>query len=107
MSRRFDPHSHLDSFLPQLTVKPFGFSIAVHQPLLATFPNLRVCPGDLLYAWVIITTYNEHLPGGAVARTGLRMMPTFPPLPLSFRTADFFRYGWKAGVSGSAFPRVA
>jgi hypothetical protein len=35
------------------------------------------------------------------------MMPTFPPLPLSFRTADSPRYGWKAGLSGRAFPRVA
>jgi hypothetical protein len=43
------------SFLLQLTVEPFGFSIAVHQPLLATFHSLRVC--DLPYAWVIVTTY--------------------------------------------------
>jgi len=43
-------------------------------------------------------------PGGAVARTGLRMMPTFPPLPLKFRRADFLRYGFKAGLSDGAFP---
>jgi hypothetical protein len=30
------------------------------------------------------------------ARTGLRMMPTC--------TAGFPRYGWKAGLSGGAFP---
>jgi hypothetical protein len=35
------------------------------------------------------------------------MMPTFPPPPLSFRTAGFPQYGWKVGLSGSAFPRVA
>ncbi len=35
------------------------------------------------------------------------MMPTFPPPPLSFRTAGFPQYGWKAGCSGSAFPRAA
>jgi hypothetical protein len=35
------------------------------------------------------------------------MMPTFPPPPLSFRTAGFPQYGWKAGLSGSAFPRAA
>ena len=40
-------------------------------------------------------------PGGAVARTGLRMMPTFPLLPLKFRRADFLRYGFKAGLSDS------
>ena len=39
-----------------------------------------------------------------MARTGLRMMPTFPPLPLKFRRADFLRYGFKAGLSDGAFP---
>ena len=34
-------------------------------------------------------------------------MPTFPRSPLSFRTAGFPQYGWKAGLSSSAFPRVA
>ena len=38
--------------------------------------------------------------------SGLRMMPTFPPPPLSFRTAGFPQYGWKVGLSGSAFPHV-
>jgi hypothetical protein len=32
-----------------------------------------------------------------MARTGLRMMPTFPSSPLKFRTAGFPRYGFKAG----------
>jgi hypothetical protein len=31
--------------------------------------------------------------GRTVARSGLRMMPTFPPSPLSFRTAGFPQYG--------------
>jgi hypothetical protein len=39
--------------------------------------------------------------------SGLRMMPTFPPPPLSFRTAGFPQYGWKVGLSSSAFPHVA
>jgi hypothetical protein len=43
-------------------------------------------------------------PGRAMARTGLRMMPTFPSLPLKFRKAGFPRYGFKAGRSGRAFP---
>ena len=34
------------------------------------------------------------------------MMPTFPRSPLSFRTAGFPRYGWKAGMSGGAFPAI-
>src|SRR3982751_4696418 len=42
--------------------------------------------------------------GKAMARTGLRMMPTFPLPPLKFRTASFHRYGLKAGLSDEAFP---
>src|SRR5262249_26966042 len=42
--------------------------------------------------------------GRTEARTGLRMMPTSPRSPLSFRTAGFPRYGWKAGLSDGAFP---
>jgi hypothetical protein len=42
-----------------------------------------------------------------MARTGLRMMPTFPSPPLSFRTAGFPQYGCKAGLSGEAFLRAA
>jgi hypothetical protein len=37
-----------------------------------------------------------------MARTGLRMMPTFPSSPLSFRTAGFPQYGCKAGFSDTA-----
>ena len=42
-----------------------------------------------------------------MARTGLRMMPTFPSSPLKFRTAGFPRYGFKAGLSAGTFPRAA
>jgi hypothetical protein len=38
-----------------------------------------------------------------VARTGLRMMPTFPRSPLSFRTAGFPQYGWKVCMSDGTF----
>jgi hypothetical protein len=57
--------------------------------------------------------YRRFLPPPATGRvrwwrgSGLRMMPTFPPPPLSFRTAGFPQYGWKVGLSGSAFPHVA
>jgi hypothetical protein len=34
------------------------------------------------------------------------MMPTFPPSPLSFRTVGLPQYGWKAGLSDSAFAHV-
>jgi len=41
--------------------------------------------------------------GRIEARSGLRMMPTFPRSPLSFRTASFPQYGWKAGCPSAAF----
>jgi len=33
-----------------------------------------------------------------------RMMPTFPRSSLSFRTAGFPQYGWRAGFPSGAFP---
>src|SRR5262249_18654279 len=42
--------------------------------------------------------------GRTEARSGLRMMPTSPRSPLSFHTAGFPQYGWKAGLSDGAFP---
>src|SRR5215470_14488256 len=48
--------------------------------------------------------HGEYRSGKAMARTGLRMMPTFPLPPLKFRTAGFPRYGFKAGISDEAFP---
>ena len=38
-----------------------------------------------------------------MARTGLRMMPTFPLPPLKFRTVGFPQYGFKAGISKGTF----
>jgi hypothetical protein len=48
-----------------------------------------------------------RLSGRTMARSGLRMIPTFPSSPLRFRTAGFPRYGSKAGLSGRAFPDLA
>src|SRR5213078_4491459 len=42
-----------------------------------------------------------------MARTGLRMMPTSPSPSLKFRTAGFPRYGFKASLSGRAFPNAS
>jgi hypothetical protein len=39
-----------------------------------------------------------------MARTGLRMMPTFPSPSLKCRTAGFPQYGFKASLSGRACP---
>ena len=41
------------------------------------------------------------LPGRTMARIGLRMMPPFPSSSLSFRTAGFPEYGWKAVYHGA------
>src|ERR1700751_3425421 len=51
-----------------------------------------------------LDTPSCRLSGKAMARTGLRMMPTFPSPPLKFRTAGFPQYGFKAGLSDGAFP---
>jgi hypothetical protein len=48
---------------------------------------------------------SSRLSGKAMARTGLRMMPTFPSPPLKFRTPGFPQYGFKAGISDKAFPK--
>ncbi len=45
----------------------------------------------------------RDLSSGAMARTGLRMMPTSPSPPLKFRTAGFPQYGFKASLSDRAF----
>ena len=55
-------------------------------------------------AAVIVVTVTDVLPGRTMARIGLRMMPPFPSSPLSFRTAGFPQYGWKAGISDGACP---
>jgi hypothetical protein len=47
------------------------------------------------------------LSGRTEARSGLRMMPTFPPSPLKFRTVSFPQYGFKVGLSKGAFPAGA
>ena len=74
------------------------------QPL-ALFQHPRLQPfldqaNDPLVAYSVLES------GRIEARTELRMMPTFPRSPLSFRTAGFPQYGWKAGLSGGAFPVV-
>ena len=40
-----------------------------------------------------------------MARTGLRMMPTFPSPPLKFRTVGFPQSGFKAGIFRRGLPR--
>jgi hypothetical protein len=44
------------------------------------------------------------LSGRTMALCGLRMMPRFPSPSLKFRKAGFPRYGFKAGISDAACP---
>jgi len=63
--------------------------------------------GSLLLSCEALSSSTScRLSGKAMARTGLRMMPTFPSPPLKFRTASFPRYGFKAGRSDKAFPKT-
>ena len=92
------PHSFRASasrrkVLTRLNTRP------ARSPVNASTPLLRVAPHDSGPMWVGRVRWWRG--------SGLRMMPTFPPPPLSFRTASFPQYGWKVGLSGSAFPHVA
>ena len=53
-----------------------------------------------------ISSPRRRLSGKAMARTGLRMMPTFPLPPLKFRTAGFPASGFKAGLSDGSSQRA-
>jgi hypothetical protein len=62
--------------------------------------------GDDLLETTTPSSRLQQRSGRTMARTGLRMMPTFPSSPLRFRTASFPQYGSKAGLSVGAFPLV-
>ena len=68
---------------------PAGTAASFAAPTLAT-------KRTLLLTWAGLSPAG---PAASVAapRTRLRMMLTSPRSPLSFRTAGFPRYGWKAG----------
>jgi hypothetical protein len=68
---------------------------------------LRRVPWNV-YAYSALKVYfRTQWSGRTMARTGLRMMRTFPSSPLKFRTAGFPQCGFKAGVSAGTFPRKA
>ena len=52
---------------------------------------------------LLVGQIGQRWSGRAMARTGLRMMPTFPSPSLKFRTVGFPQYGFKASLSGRAF----
>jgi len=68
----------------------------------------RIYPAENFYCdlekEVSVSGPAASLPGRNEARTGFRMMPTFPRSPLKFRKAGFTRYGFKAGRSGRDLP---
>ena len=91
--------------IPQLDTLPADTSIYASTAA-SRLPPQDSRPGGslLLYCETLSFSAACRLSGKAMARTGLRMMPTFPSSPLKFRTAGFPRYGLKAGMSGEAFP---
>src|SRR5262249_46420140 len=64
--------------------------------------------GSVSFSDSVGTPITEYPPqsGRIEARTGLRMMPTSPRSPLSFRTAGFPQYGWKDGF-GQRLPNAS
>src|SRR5262245_4785509 len=97
----------------------FGIDLQqlVHADMLASFasyppkwglraPDTSIDHRRVLNLKVFFRRKGQELPvsGRTMARSGLRMMPTFPSSPLRFRTAGFPQYGSKAGLSDSAFP---
>jgi hypothetical protein len=82
--------------LPQLRSQALADRLAPHRK-----PPYPIRPADVREAEEI---ERVGLSGKAMARTGLRMMPTFPSPPLKFRTAGFPQYGFKAGLSKGAYP---
>jgi hypothetical protein len=120
--RRTEPKLALSllSMLPSAHVNRVGVRIVSFRGSMATPPilylrfagSLAVAAQDsrpsgslLLSREALSSSASCRLSGKAMARTGLRMMPTFPSPPLKFRTAGFPRYGFKAGISDKAFPR--
>src|SRR5437879_7755430 len=70
------PHANVGSPQFQIAVKLLRFSFAVVQLLFVAFPSFFVYKRDLLKAWVIIYSYNDHI----------RLLP---PEPLIVGTTKF------------------
>jgi hypothetical protein len=97
LNRYFHPdHSATSQLLSDLA---FHLAASGRQVNVITSQQRYDDPGSRLPAKEIVNGS-----GRIEARTGLRMMPTFPRSSLSFRTAGFPQYGWKAGISGETFP---
>ena len=66
------------------------------------FPGFLKAPAHCTRAERLAPRVTPRRSSRAMARTGLRMMPTFPSPPLKFRTAGFPQYGFKASMSDRA-----
>jgi hypothetical protein len=77
-------------------------SSAVTRFYTAAFVSCGLLPAPITHHKRL--RFSLDLSGRAMARSGLRMMPTFPLPSLKFRTAGFPQYGFKAGFSDRAFP---
>ena len=108
----FFQHACLEPFLDQTHNAPIGYAVLdkLHQPSLVEsvvklsdvgieYPVHFSCSDpnrQRIQRFVWATLWSETvresqkvlLPGRAVARTGLRMTPTFPPLPLTRRSRN-------------------
>ena len=119
--RRTDQNLALSllSMLPSAHVNRVGVRVVSFRGSMATPPilylrfagSLAVAAQDSRPSGSLVLSRKNfafsasyRLSGRAMARTGLRMMPTFPSSPLKFRTAGFPQYGFKVGLSKSAFP---
>jgi hypothetical protein len=87
--------------MPLMTIAFYPLEFGEHDHYRRIFTDGRDWPesGEPTYAGYSIGRWS----GRIEARIGLRMMPTFPRSPLSFRTASFPQYGWKAGFPSGAF----
>jgi ABC-type branched-subunit amino acid transport system substrate-binding protein len=87
-----------------MVVKEVGFDLS-YPTIDSQILSLQAAGADtVFFATTTPKFVAQGIRSGRIeARTGLRMMPTFPRPPLSFRTAGFPQYGWKVGFSDGAF----
>jgi hypothetical protein len=87
---------------PDIVAEQMKFAQIVN---LKTAKHARFCGAARSPTRIIEITIRDvtQRSGRVEARIGLRMMPTFPRSPLSFRTVGFPQYGWKAGFPSGAF----
>ena len=103
--RRIDNPRHRGSdSMPALPVRDQRVSALRHSEP----KRLAVAVGTIIADRPPLRSVRARLRSGrTMARSGLRMMPTFPSPPLKFRTAGFPRYGFKAGNFRRGLPSNA